>query len=177
MTRPKVERERESQRMDFEQSIAALYDRLVRQAKFYYPHSMDNALDLCNDTVEKMLRNKDKFEEGSNLLGWGMTIMRNLFINEYRRSSRQGFAVESETEGADIFGRLELYAPDTDDLSKVLDIREAIDALPEGERIAMNYLICGYTYERMAEIFGVPLGTVKSRIHIARKKLQKVLTR
>ena len=170
-------RERESQRMDFEQEIAALYDRLVRQAKFYYPHSMDNALDLCNDTVEKMLRNKDKFEEGSNLLGWGLTIMRNLFINEYRRSSRQGFVVESETEGADIFGRLELYAPDTDDLSKVLDIREAIDALPEGERIAMNYLICGYTYERMAEIFGVPLGTVKSRIHMARKKLQKVLTR
>lgn len=92
--------------MDFEQEIAALYDRLVRQAKFYYPHSMDNAFDLCNDTVEKMIRNKDKFEEGSNLLGWGMTIMRNLFINEYRRSSRQGFVVESETEGADIFGRL-----------------------------------------------------------------------
>ena len=163
--------------MDFEQNLAALYDRLVRQAKFYYPNSIDNAFDLCNDTVEKMIRYKDKFEEGTSLIAWGSTIMRNIFINDYRRSSKLGFTVETEEEGADIFGRLELYAPDTDDYSKVLDIREAIDALPEGERIAINYLLCGYSYERMAEIFEVPIGTVKSRLHIARKKLKKVLTR
>ena len=127
-----------------EKEIAALYDRLLRQAKFYYPRSTDDAYDLVNDTMLKMLTNQDKFQEGTNLFGWACMIMRNLFINDY---------------------------------SKELDIREAINDLPENERVCINYLICGYSYERMAEIFEVPIGTVKSRIHIARKKLQKVLTR
>lgn len=173
----KVERERESQNI-MEKEIAALYDRLLRQAKFYYPRSTDDAYDLVNDTMLKMLTNQDKFQEGTNLFGWACMIMRNLFINDYRRTSRQGFVMEgSEKEGTDIFGRLEIFAPDTDDYSRELDIREAINDLPENERVCINYLICGYSYERMAEIFEVPIGTVKSRIHIARKKLQKVLTR
>lgn len=173
-TKPKVERESQN---TMEQEIAALYDRLLRQAKFYYPKSTDDAYDLCNDTMVKMLTNQDKFQEGTNLFGWACMIMRNLFINDYRRTSRQGFVLESEQEGADVFGRLEIFAPDTDDYSRELDIKEAIDALPENERVCINYLICGYSYERMAEIFEVPIGTVKSRIHLARKKLQKVLTR
>lgn len=65
-----VKRERESQ-MGIEQEIAALYDRLLRQAKFYYPRSVDDAYDLVNDTMLKMLTHKDKFEEGTNLAGWG----------------------------------------------------------------------------------------------------------
>ena len=64
--KPKVERERESQ-STMEQEIAALYDRLLRQAKFYYPRSTDDAYDLCNDTMVKMLTNQDKFQEGTNL--------------------------------------------------------------------------------------------------------------
>lgn len=97
--KPKVERERESQ-STMEQEIAALYDRLLRQAKFYYPRSTDDAYDLCNDTMVKMLTNQDKFQEGTNLYGWACMIMRNLFINDYRRTSRQGFVMEgSEEEG------------------------------------------------------------------------------
>ena len=171
--KPRVERESQ---MSIEQEIAALYDRLVRQAKFFYPHSVDNAYDLANDTILKMLLYKYKFEEGTNLYGWGMTIMRNLFINDYRANTRRGFAVQTEEEGTDVFGRLEIFAPDTDDLSRVLDIKDEINKLPEAERVCMNYLLCGYKYEQIADIMEVPIGTVKSRIHLARKRLQKVLT-
>lgn len=163
--------------MGIEQEIAALYDRLLRQAKFYYPRSVDDAYDLVNDTMLKMLTHKDKFEEGTNLAGWGTMIMRNSFINDYRRVNRQGYVVQTEDEGTDVFGRLEVFAPDTDDYSREQDIRNAIDSLPENERVVINYMLCGYQYDQMAEIFQLPVGTIKSRIHSARKRLKEVLTR
>lgn len=104
-------------------------------------------------------------------------IMRNIFINDYRAFIRRGVDIGGDSEGGADFSRIDLFGTDADDYSRTLDVKDAINSLPDSLRVPLNYLFTGYKYEEIAKILGLPMGTVKSRINIARGRLTKVLTR
>lgn len=171
------ERERVRMKDTLDDQISALYEPLLVHAKVLLSGDVEMARDVTSDVILRMLSNKDKFEDGTNLKGWGYTILKNYIINLHRRYSNKRFLRDNADEGErSMFERLDLLTEDTDDYSRSLDVRSAIAALPGIYRVPINYLICGYKYDEIANIMGVEMGTLKSRIFHARKKLTKVLT-
>ena len=133
----------------------------------------DDAYDLLQDTTLKALDNEDKFAEGTNFKGWVFTIMRNIFINNYRRGARQATVVDT-TENLYLLNIAQDSGMETPDGSySVGEISDSINALPEEFRVPFSMHVAGYKYNEIAEHMQLPLGTVKSRIFFARKKLQE----
>lgn len=171
------ERERVRMKDTLDDRISALYEPLLLRAKVLLSGDVEMARDLASDVILRMLSNKDKFEDGTNLNAWGYTILKNCIINLHRRYGNKSFLRDNaDEEERSMFERLDLLTEDTDDYSRSLDVRSAIAALPEIYRVPINYLICGYRYEEIANIMGIEMGTLKSCIFHARKKLTKVLT-
>ena len=133
----------------------------------------DDAYDLLQDTTLKVLDNQEKYEEGTNFKGWVFTIMRNIFINNYRRASRAATVVDT-TENLyhlNISQDSGIEAPENSFAAK--EIQEAIDSFSDEYRIPFSMHVAGYKYNEIAEKMNLPLGTVKSRIYAARQSLQK----
>jgi RNA polymerase sigma-70 factor (ECF subfamily) len=142
-----------------------------------------DADDLVQETMMKAYRFWDKFEEGSNCRAWLFKIMTNIFINNYRAKSRTPQVVDLQDVDDDfLFGQLAALGPEENPeqhfFAKVFDddVKKAIDELPEDFRlvVVLSFLE-GFSYEEIAEIAGLQLGTVKSRLHRGRKLLQKTL--
>ena len=135
----------------------------------------DSANDLVQDCMLKALDNKDKFVHAQNFKGWMYTIMRNLFINNYRRVTREMSMMDDsysigrqnllEVEDGERFE----YAYDLKELHKV------INAVPESMRKPFLMYVAGFKYNEIAEKMGLPIGTIKSRLFFVRKRLQKEL--
>lgn len=135
----------------------------------------DDAEDLIQDTYYKALKNKDKFTAGTNLKGWLYTIMKNTFINNYRRKKQQNTFVD-ETESQYFLNSREADTASRTDVN--LDneyIMRQIDSIEKTYTEAFFMHYNGYKYEEIADHFGIPLGTVKSRIFLARKKMMEKL--
>ena len=133
----------------------------------------DQAQDLVQDTTLKVLDNQDKFEENTNFKGWVFTIMRNIFINNYRRASRAATVVDTTDNlyHLNISQDSGLVAPESS--YAVGEITAAISALDSDLRVPFTMHVSGYKYQEIADKTGLPLGTVKSRIFAARKRLQQ----
>jgi len=140
---------------------------------YKYTSEREAADDLVQETVYKALKNKDRFKPGTNLRAWLSIILRNNFINGYRKKSRY----TNTDDVTPYIGNKETYKAKNDGISKMeLDyINEAITELPSNLKEPFMFYYEGYSYEEIAEKFEIPLGTVKSRIHHARKKLKKSL--
>lgn len=135
----------------------------------------DDAQDLLQDTTLKALDNKDKYVDNTNFKGWVFTIMRNIFINHYRRIMRSATVID-QTEDLYHLNIAQDSGMDTPEGSlSVKEITAAIDAFSDDYRIPFNMHIAGYKYSEIAEKLNLPLGTIKSRIFFARKKLQEQL--
>lgn len=132
----------------------------------------DDAYDLLQDTTLKALDNADKYAENTNFKGWVFTIMRNIFINNYRRAGRRTTVVDS-SENLFLLNQSQESGLDTPECSySVGEITAAIEEFTDEYRIPFSMHVQGYKYNEIAEEMNLPLGTVKSRIHFARKKLQ-----
>jgi len=135
----------------------------------------DDAYDLLQDTTLKVLDSEDKYVDNINFKGWVFTIMRNLFINKYRRDARAVVVLDT----SDDLYRLNMSQAsglDTPDGSiNVTQITEVISSFPEELRKPFSMLVSGYHYKEIAEHLSLPVGTVKSRIFQARRKLQLLL--
>ena len=135
----------------------------------------DSANDLVQDCMLKALDNKEKFVHAQNFKGWMYTIMRNLFINNYRRVTREMSMMDDsysigrqnllEVEDGERFE----YAYDLKELHKV------INAVPESMRKPFLMYVAGFKYNEIAEKMGLPIGTIKSRLFFVRKRLQREL--
>ena len=135
----------------------------------------DSANDLVQDCILKALDNKEKFVHAQNFKGWMYTIMRNLFINNYRRVTREMSMMDDsysigrqnllEVEDGERFE----YAYDLKELHKV------INAVPESMRKPFLMYVAGFKYNEIAEKMGLPIGTIKSRLFFVRKRLQREL--
>jgi RNA polymerase sigma factor (sigma-70 family) len=138
--------------------------------------NMDDAEDLVQDTMLKALANQDKFQEGTNLKGWLYTIMKNIFINKYRRAVKSKI-FNDDTEGQYyINSATSLTSRNEGESSLMLkDISNAISSLSQKLRDPFMMSYTGYKYEEIASQLHLPLGTVKVRIHNARQTLMKNL--
>jgi RNA polymerase sigma-70 factor (ECF subfamily) len=156
----------------------ALYRTALRMTK-----NASDAEDLVQETFVKAYRFWDKFEPGSNCRAWLFKIMTNIFINDYRSKSRTPTPVnvddiddnylykylsDSESYGSP---EQQLFAKVFDD-----DVKKAIEELPDDFRVVVVLsFLEGFSYQEIADIADLQLGTVKSRLHRGRKLLQKQL--
>ncbi len=133
----------------------------------------DDANDLLQDTTLKALDNQEKYAEGTNFKGWVFTIMRNIFINNYRRSARTATMVDT-TDNLYHLNLSQDSGLETPDGSYTAqEITAAINSFSDDFRIPFSMHVAGYKYNEIADKMNLPLGTVKSRIFFARKKLQE----
>lgn len=130
----------------------------------------DRADDLVQETITRALANRDKFQPGTNLNAWLVTILRNHFYSEGRKRRR-------EVEDAD--GAYAARLADQPAQESTLDMRDflrALQALPDEQREALILVgASGFSYEEVSAISGVRVGTVKSRVSRARSRLQELL--
>lgn len=133
------------------------------------------AQDLLQDTFIKAITYRDKFVEKTNLKAWCYTIMKNTFINNYRRAVKANTIIDT-TEDL-YFLNLSRGADDTapDTMHSTGEIQKTINALEDDYRIPFMMHHTGYKYKEIADHLNLPIGTVKSRIFLARKKLMEDL--
>lgn len=140
-----------------------------------FTHNSEDANDLVQDTMLKAITYFDKFKDGTNLKGWLYTIMKNTFINNYRRVTKANSIVTQTEE----ITSSNLYYSSTknkgEDIFVMDDIREALSVLHEDYYKPFSMYFEGYKYHEIAESLEIPIGTVKTRIHVARKYLKKSL--
>jgi RNA polymerase sigma-70 factor (ECF subfamily) len=147
----------------------------LKMYALHFTHDADDANDLVQDTLLKAITYYNKFKEGTNLKGWLYTIMKNTFINNYRRFMKiSSFVTKSdEISSANlVFSSTKNYGE-----SKFVmdDIRLALNKLPEEYYVPFSMYFEGHKYHEIADHLEIPIGTVKTRIHVARKLLKKSL--
>lgn len=135
----------------------------------------DEAQDLVQDTTLKALNNEEKFVDNTNFKGWMLTIMRNIFINNYRKSARENTMVDSSEDLYHLNLKQDSGFETPDGAYAVGEISTIISGFPADYREPFNLHVAGYKYEEIAEKLGMPLGTVKSRIFFTRKRLREIL--
>ena len=129
----------------FRKDLLAVQEELLRFA-YKLTADREEANDLLQETSLKALDNEDKYEPDTNFKGWMYTIMRNIFINNYRKIVRE-----------------QTFVDQTD------------NSLPRDYKVPFSMHVSGFKYREIAERLGLPLGTVKSRIFFTRQKLQEEL--
>lgn len=136
----------------------------------------EEAKDLVQDTTLKALRNEGKYVENTNFKGWMLTIMRNIFINNYRKNARENTMVDSSEDLFHLNLCQESGIETPEGAFACNEISAIIEGFSRDYREPFSMHVAGYKYEEIAERLEMPLGTVKSRIFFARKKLQEILT-
>ena len=180
-----VNREKETlaqRKARFEKDALVFTSQLYGAALRYTKNSHD-AQDLVQDTYAKAFTSFHQFEPGTNLKAWLYRILTTTFINTYRKDQRRPLISDGEVED----WQLAASASHTSDQGKsaedeVLenlpdgDVKRALHEIPEEFRFAVFYAdVEGYSYKEIAEILGIPAGTVMSRLHRGRKLLRTLL--
>lgn len=160
--------------LEFSYSIAHT-SKALKPFALRLTRNADDANDLLQDTMVKALNNREKFADGTNLKAWLYTIMKNTFITNYQRLVRQKTFVDS-SEDAYVINSL-AYSTVNQAYNSLMmdDINKAISAIEEAHSKPFMMYHRGFKYHEIAEKLNIPIGTVKNRIHLARKQLQKLL--
>lgn len=137
-----------------------------------FTKDVESAKDLIQETYYKALSNKDKFREGTNLKAWLYTIMKNIFINKYRRKKKTNVILDT-TESNYYINSAARDTPNEGEVQlNMKDLNKAINKLHQEYREPFSMHFKGYKYKEIADHLDLPIGTVKSRIHLARKNLK-----
>jgi len=151
--------------------------KLRNGLKFFamsFTKNKEDADDLVQDTLLKAVRYADKFKEGTNLQGWLYMILKNTFINDYRRKFRHtNYLEESTALAADYQSNSSVNLGYNKCISE--DINKALKMLPYECSYPFIRYFEGYKYHEIAKELNIPIGTVKTRIHTARMVLKKNL--
>jgi RNA polymerase sigma factor (sigma-70 family) len=160
--------------LEFTQQISTLRPTL-RTFTYRFTHDREESQDLVQDTILKALTYRDKFRDDTNLKGWLFTIMRNTFINGYRKNQR---AKTSNDNSKDLYV---LNVEDTHTFNRPqesMEFKEVwrnVNGIKEDLLIPFKMHATGYKYHEISEHLNIPIGTVKNRIFHARKEIQKKL--
>ncbi len=172
MTQPAAAREA------FEAEVLPQLDSLYRLA-LRLTTDPSRAEDLVQDTVLKAFRSWQSYQPGTSIRSWLFTILRNTFINDYRRRQREPIPMDLEAaEPLAAFRSAEDEDPEGTYFNQIVDAKvlEAIDALPEEFReVLVLSDVENMSYAEIAKVLDRPIGTVKSRLFRARRQLQKAL--
>lgn len=156
---------------------------LVSNSEFLRPFAInltrdsEAANDLYQETLYKALANHEKYNAGTNIRAWLFTIMRNIFINDYRRKAKQRTIFDNTPNDFLLNQKQVTVSNSAESDMKVKEIQEAIRQLPEIFKTPFELYFEGYKYNEIAEALNEPLGTIKSRIHFARKLLKEQISR
>jgi len=159
--------------------LPSLYGAALRMTR-----NPADAEDLLQETTLRAYRGFASFREGTNLKAWLYRILTNSFINTYRKKQREPKTVDGPEDMDDwfLFDRLGAQSvarsAEEDVLENIpdADVKEALESIPENFRMAVLLAdVEGFSYKEIAEITGVPIGTVMSRLHRGRKALEKAL--
>ncbi|MCM1006186.1 MAG: sigma-70 family RNA polymerase sigma factor [Prevotella sp.] len=157
----------------FTDNVVRMQSNLMNFA-FKLTMDKDRASDLVQETTLKALDSQGKFAENVNFKGWLFTIMRNIFINNYRRNVRQSSLVDT-TDNLFKVGDSQMAPETPDGTYAVNEISEVIAKIPTEFSRPFQLHVAGYKYDEIAEILKLPLGTVKSRIFTTRTQLKIML--
>ena len=140
-------------------------------------HDQEIAKDLFQETLYKALANQDKYSTGTDIKAWLFTIMRNIFINDYRRKAKQ--TIIFDNSGTDRFVNLSsvIVRNAGENSLQLQEINKAIYQIPQIFKVPFLLYFEGYRYHEISEWLNEPLGTIKSRIHFARKLLKEKISR
>jgi RNA polymerase sigma factor (sigma-70 family) len=148
----------------------------LKPAAMQLTRDPDEAQDLVQETLLKALTNQDKFKAGTNLKAWLYTIMRNSFINNYHKITRRSSQLVSDDAFVFLSADHRFIAQNGAAAAFILqDVRQAIRHLHQDFRRPFLMYFSGYKYLEIAAKLQIPIGTVKNRIHIARKELKQRL--
>ena len=159
---------------DITNKINSVYNGLNKYA-LCLTSDREEANDLTQDTIIKVLTNKEKYIDGTNFEGWCYTIMRNSFINNYRANIRHNTIID-KTDNTYLLEANQKGYDMTDSIISHKELMEGVDSLNENLRKPFVMYITGYQYNEIAEKLNLPIGTIKSRIHSARLKLQNMFS-
>jgi RNA polymerase sigma factor (sigma-70 family) len=156
-------------------------DLLLHQSDFLKPFAIvltrdsESARDLYQETMYRALVHQEKYMEGTNIRAWLFTIMRNLFINHYRRKAKQ--QLFQDHVARDLALLQHSYVNNEAESSlRIKDIQYAIYRLPMLFKRPFLLYYEGFKYYEIADMLHEPMGTIKSRIHFARKMLKRQIT-
>jgi len=148
---------------------------LLTNADFLKPFAInltrDNeaANDLYQETLYKALANKEKYNAGTNIKAWLFTIMRNIFINDYRRKAKQKTIFDNTPNDFLINQKQASISNAAESDLRIKEINKAIQQLPEIFKTPFLFYFDGYKYNEIAEILIKTLGNHKSKIYFSRK--------
>jgi RNA polymerase sigma-70 factor (ECF subfamily) len=132
----------------------------------------ETAKDLLQETMFRALSNHEKYSVGTNIKAWLYTIMRNIFINNYRRKSKQNTIFDNSPNDFLLDYNQSAVANEAESNIRIKFINAAIHDLPSIFKQPFMLYFEGYKYHEIADMLQEPLGTIKSRIHFARKLLK-----
>lgn len=158
----------------FMNKLVGLQGNLLNFA-YQLTSNREAAEDLVQDTTLKVLDNESKYVDNVNFKGWVLTIMRNIFINNYRRKVRSSTIIDTTEDlyHLNLSQESGLETPEGTYATK--EISKAISEFTDEYKVPFTMYVAGYKYSEIAEHMHLPLGTVKSRIYFARKRLQNTL--
>lgn len=161
-------------KLSFKQRLLGLQGNLYNFA-CQLTSDKDAAQDLVQDTTLKVLDNEAKYVDNVNFKGWVFTIMRNIFINNYRRQVRSATVVDTTEDlyHLNLCQESGLTTPEGSFAAKEISV--AINSFAKEYKVPFTMYLAGYKYSEIAKKMNLPLGTVKSRIFFARKRLQGML--
>jgi len=159
---------------EFQQHLVSL-----RQQLYYFALSLtrdrDAAQDLLQESMLRALTYREKFQDNTNFKAWLYTIMKNTFINDHRRGKRTD-ALMDRMEHDHVRGSRVQAATTTESSLKMREIDSSMARLDNTFREPFRMHHDGFKYHEIADRLGIPIGTVKSRIHQARLRLMDMLS-
>ncbi len=158
----------------FAQNLLSMQTELLHFA-YKLTADREEANDLLQETSLKALDNEEKYVAETNFKGWIYTIMRNIFINNYRKTVRDQTFVDQTDNLFHLNLPQDSGFDSTEGAYDLKEIHRIVNALPKDYRVPFAMYVSGFKYREIAEKLGLPLGTVKSRIFFTRQRLQNDL--
>ena len=150
---------------------------LLHSFAYNLTKNSEDAKDLYQETAFRAMTNREKFRPGTNLKAWLFTIMKNIFINNYRKRVKANTIMDNTDNLYYINSGRNSIDNDADSNILIKELTEMIDALDDSTRVPFLMHYQGFKYQEIADKLGLPLGTVKSRIFFARKDLKAQIAR
>ncbi len=156
---------------------------VINNAEYLKPFAItltrdnETAKDLLQETMFRAFANREKYNVGTNIKAWLYTIMRNIFINDYRRKAKQHTILDNSINDFLLNSNQLSIGNAAEANLKMKEMQQAVHGLPDIFRNPFMLYFEGYKYNEIAAMLKEPLGTIKSRIHFARKLLKEQITR
>ena len=160
--------------IQFQKKVLSIQKNMYSFAMMLTANRYD-AEDLLQDTTLKVLGNRDKYIDNINFKGWVLTIMRNIFINNYRKELRNQIVIDQTDDLSKMNISENSKWENPEETITIKEIEFIINSLSDDLKIPFSMYLDGYKYNEISDELSLPLGTVKSRIFFARRELQRNL--